>query len=147
MKNYQKFADVYDQMGADRFSTQMVAYTMRILIRHRIKAVNILDLCCGTGTAIKMFYELGFNVSGLDGSDAMICRARNKLDGLATPLYCQRLPRFNIRPHNAPSKLCHYDLITCYYDSLNYLTEERQLYTAFRSVRRHLHPRAGLSLI
>src|SRR5437868_3082434 len=40
--------------------------------------VPILDLCCGTGELVRLLSERGFQVTGLDGSEAMIQVARAK---------------------------------------------------------------------
>lgn len=147
MKPYERFAEVYDLMGADRHSEQMCEYSIRIFKRFGIKAVNGLDLCCGTGTAVSLLSDFGITMSGLDGSAEMLTIARRKLKRYKTRLYHQKLPNFNIHETNntrtmAPfnTKRVCFDLVTCFYDSLNYLLSERALLATFRSVARHLHP-------
>lgn len=138
MTQYGRFAEVYDQMGADEFSTEMVAYTLRIMKRLQIKPENMLDLCCGTGTALELFHNNGLKVSGLDGSSKMIKQARKKLTGKSIPLYCQMMPRFEILERGKIRRRKKFDLVTCYYDALNYMLSKTDLETAFRSVYRHL---------
>lgn len=140
MREYQKFASVYDRMGADRFSAEMVDYTMRIMKRLRKKPETVLDLCCGTGTALRLLHERGMRTTGLDGSAAMLRQAKAKLAGTRTQLYCRRLPRFDIVGKGTNSKRRTFDLVTCYYDSLNYLQTLQDLKSAFLSVYRHLNP-------
>jgi SAM-dependent methyltransferase len=138
---YQKFASVYDKMEADEFSRRMVAYTLRIMKRFAIQPVDGLDLCCGTGTALSLFDEHGITMSGLDRSKAMLRQARFKLQGHKVRLYNQELPRFEIASRKNGRKRCsEFDLVTCYFDSLNYLLTEHDLLTAFRSVHKHLRP-------
>lgn len=137
---YGKFASVYDDIGGDHFSVDMVAYTERIIKRHKIKAVSLLDLCCGTGSAMKLFADSGLSVSGLDGSSSMLKQARIKLKDYNPELYHQTLPSISIRESKLSNKAKKFDLITCYYDSLNYLKNERELQATFRSVYRHLKP-------
>ncbi len=139
MKTYDKFAAVYDQLGADSFSVDMVAYTFRIMRRFKIKATCGLDLCCGTGTAICLLAEGGLTMAGLDQSPGMLREARKKLKGKKVRLYRQSLPRFDIRSPKDRRRQ-RFDLVTCFFDSLNYLENARQLRAAFRAVNRHLVP-------
>jgi len=137
---YNKFAAVYDRMGADSFSVDMVKYTVKIMRRFRIDASDGLDLCCGTGTAMLHLIEHGLNMSGLDQSQAMLRQARKKLSKHSVELHRGTLPRFTIGEKRNPARPRRFDLITCFYDSLNYLRNERELKAAFRSVYRHLAP-------
>ncbi|UCC43615.1 MAG: class I SAM-dependent methyltransferase [Candidatus Zixiibacteriota bacterium] len=137
-KIFNKFASVYDRMGQDHFSVDMVDYTETLLRRFKIKPDDGLDLCCGTGTALKLFADAGIAMTGLDRSAAMLRQARNKLRGRTVKLVNQSLPRFRIA--DSRGRTVRFDLVTCFYDSLNYLRNERELKAAFRSVQRHLRP-------
>ncbi|MFQ5498966.1 MAG: class I SAM-dependent DNA methyltransferase [Candidatus Zixiibacteriota bacterium] len=134
------FASVYDKMGADEHSIRMVEYTGRILRRFRIHPATCLDLCCGTGTAIERLLDFGLDMSGLDRSKEMLAIAAKKLRGNKVTLYRKELPKFRIPLGSRADKCVTFDLITCYYDSLNYLRNLTELKTAFRSVRSHLKP-------
>jgi ubiquinone/menaquinone biosynthesis C-methylase UbiE len=79
MSVYKKFAEIYDTMGADRFSANMTEYTFRIFNHFHINVKEGLELCCGTGTAMKLFHENGFKMTGLDGSAEMLRVASKKL--------------------------------------------------------------------
>jgi SAM-dependent methyltransferase len=138
-KPYTRFAQVYDLMGADRHSAKMVEYSFKIFRRFNIKATCGLDLCCGTGTAISLFLDQRLQMSGMDQSAAMLALAARKLKGKGVKLYQKSLPRFKILRDSDSRKTRKFDLITCFYDSLNYLKNARELKTAFRSVYNHLH--------
>ena len=103
---------------------------------------DALDLCCGTGTAIKILSDEGMVMSGLDRSSEMLKIAKKKLRGRDISLYCQALPRFDIQRRASTNRPAarQFDLVTCFYDSLNYLLTERDLKAAFRAVYRHLRP-------
>ncbi|MBU8934098.1 MAG: class I SAM-dependent methyltransferase [candidate division Zixibacteria bacterium] len=135
---YSKLATVYDQMGADNHSINMVEYTENIFRRFNIRPTSGLDLCCGTGTAIVLMRELGLEMSGLDGSAAMLAVAARKLKGLKVKLYQKTLPKFRIIDDYNSRKTQTFDLITCFYDSLNYLRNAQELEATFRSVGKHL---------
>ncbi len=138
---YGKFAGIYDRMDADDHSRKMVAYTQKILQRFKITPVDGLDLCCGTGTAIAEMADFGIAMAGLDRSKDMLTEARKKLRGRKVDLYCQALPRFEIRERGkGKTSLRRFDLVTSYYDSLNYLLRGRELKAAYRAAYRHLRP-------
>ena len=40
------------------------------------RRANILDLGCGTGLSSLLFFEQGYHVTGIDGTGAMVRRAR-----------------------------------------------------------------------
>ncbi len=134
---YSQLARVYDLMGADDHSIMMTEYCLRIFKRFHIKPVKVLDLCCGTGTALKIFSDWGCTVSGLDRSAAMLGIAAKKLKGRRIKLYQKSLPKFRLFEKRGRKEV-RFDLVTCFYDSLNYLTTQRDLKTAFRSVYEHL---------
>lgn len=133
MAVYNRFADVYDKMGSDRFSIKMFGYTQRLLSKLRIKPRSILDLACGTGTAAVLWAKNGARVFGIDGSDQMLEMARRKADAekVTIELSCQKMTSFGL-----PEKV---DLVTCYFDSLNYLLTLADMAACFKSVRRVLN--------
>lgn len=139
-KPYSQLARVYDLMGADRHSVKMTEYCRAILGRFKIHPTTVLDLCCGTGTALRIFSDWGLTVAGLDQSAPMLAVAAKKLKGRKIKLYQKTLPRFALIGNNRSSQVRTFDLVTCFYDALNYLTNVRDLKTAFRSVHRHLNP-------
>jgi ubiquinone/menaquinone biosynthesis C-methylase UbiE len=136
VKIYDKFALVYDEMGADKHSQMMVKYCNRIFIKFNIKPKTGLDLCCGTGTAVKLLSEKGIEMSGLDQSKQMLAIARKKLKNKAN-LFHDSLPNFKIY-NNGKKSFQKFDLITSFYDSLNYMTTERKLKSTFQSAHMHL---------
>ena len=54
-KPYQRLAGIYDAIGADHHSADMVDYTFKIFRKFKIRPATLLDCCCGTGTALEMF--------------------------------------------------------------------------------------------
>lgn len=133
---YNKFATVYDKMGADRHSIHMVEYCQKIFKKFRIDPHTGLDLCCGTGTAIKLFAEIGLKMSGLDASAEMLTQAAAKLKKEKATLYHKSLPKFKLLDDN--QQPVQFDLVTSFYDSLNYLKSEKELGITFQSVADHL---------
>lgn len=140
MEPYNKLASIYDGIEADEHSLRMADYCREIFRRFVVRPTCGLDLCCGTGTALVVFSDWGIKMSGLDRSKSMLSVAARKTRGRGIPLYRMSLPTFRIPEPATPRKTRQFDVITCFYDSLNYLSSARQLQTAFRSVYRHLRP-------
>ena len=142
MMPYDKFGKVYDSIGHDRFSISMAQYTLDILRKFKAEPCDGLDLCCGTGSAMRVLADQGLAMSGLDRSPQMLAIAGKKLADRHVKLYRQELPRFEIRASSSGKRpqLKQFDLVTSFFDSLNYLHDERQLRATFKSVRRHLRP-------
>lgn len=135
---YSKLAVVYDLMHADHHSLNMVEYSLKLISRFKIKGTRALDLCCGTGSAIEQFHKKGYKISGLDGSAAMLAAASKKFKNKNVKLYQKSLPNFKILSTENSTKIEQFDLVTSFYDSLNYLKSEIQLKQAFKSVANHL---------
>jgi ubiquinone/menaquinone biosynthesis C-methylase UbiE len=133
MRVYQKFARVYDKIGSDQFSIKMYRYTQRLLNRLKYRPRSVIDLACGTGTAALMWAESNITTIGMDGSEQMLSIARKKArqNRVAATFSCQPLTSFSVTQK--------VDLVTCYFDSLNYLLTLGELTACFKSVHRALH--------
>lgn len=140
-KPYTRIAAIWDEIGQDKFSERMVDYTLQILKRKNFQPRSVLDLCCGTGTAAIRFARKGWEVYGLDGSADMLEIAAGKIrkEKVTVRLIHQRLPEFEIK-RTGGLGLKTFDLVTAYYDSLNYLLKEEELSVCLRNVNRHLNP-------
>jgi len=130
MTVYNRFAHVYDKMGSDRFSIKMFDYTLRMLTRLRFRPRSILDLACGTGTAAVLWAKNGDRVHGIDRSEQMLEMARRKAQEhhVKVDFSKQAMTSFTL-----PERV---DLVTCYFDSLNYLLTLADMTACFKSVRR-----------
>jgi predicted TPR repeat methyltransferase len=90
----------------------------------------VLDLCCGTGLLASELIALGYRVVGVDASDAMLARARERL-GPDVALSCITLPEL-------PGEDV-FDAAVCTFDGLNYLTPD-ELRLTMASVALRLRP-------
>ena len=89
-----------------------------------------LDLCCGTGSLLELVCEAGYAAAGVDLSRHQLAHARRNAPGA-------RLVRADVRTFDLGRR---FDVVTCLFDSFNYLTTKRGLERAFRRARRHLAP-------
>lgn len=83
-----------------------------------------LDAACGTGTLVSMLRKSGWDSMGVDLSPAMIHTASRKIPG--APLAVSNLLAM---PFNGS-----FNLITCLFDSLNFILDETDLARAFREL-------------
>ena len=100
------------------------------------KNTRILDLCCGTGQLSQKLNALGYHVTGIDGSSAMLEYARENAPGV-------ELFQKDARDFKLPHK---YHAVVSVFDSLNHVMMLRELTEVFHSVYRVLRT-GGLFLI
>lgn len=131
---YGAYAAVYDLQGQSRWSERMVAFIADLLPRYDRTPRRVLDLACGTGSAALRFAAQGYTVTGIDGSGPMLDVARQKAADEGTAV---RFMRQDMRSFTAPEPV---DLLTCFYDSLNYLTDPADLLRTFTCMRQALAP-------
>ncbi len=131
---YGAYAAVYDLQGQSRWSERMVAFLGDLLPRYEVVPRRVLDLACGTGTAALRLATQGYDVIGIDGSAPMLEVARQKAadEDAAIHFVHQDMRAFTI-----PQPV---DLLTCFYDSLNYLTDPADLVRTFICMRHALAP-------
>jgi len=117
----------------------MIDYLSKLLPRHGFAGTTALDLACGTGTVAVALARQGLQVYAIDSSPAMIEQARRKVAEAKVDIAfsCQDMRSFTL-----PTQV---DLVTCLYDSLNYLLSPADLTQAFRQVWAALRP-GGLLL-
>ena len=74
---YSHLAKTYDRdLRDDMKYTAHVEVPRLIIDALGSRRANILDLGCGTGLSSLLFFEQGYHVTGIDGTGAMVRRAR-----------------------------------------------------------------------
>lgn len=154
--HYQDYAPFYDGSGQLRFALLTHQYLGEVLDRHPVAGQRMLDLACGTGTLALLLADAGWHVVGLDASAAMLDQARAKAANLDLPGSATFLlgdmreiatkderPKTNdcaLRPSSSVLRPSSFDLVTCFYDSLNYMLSEDDLAACFRTAASALAP-------
>lgn len=127
-KPYEVLATLYDVAGWGAFSERMADRVFPLAAKHGLSEIrHIVDVACGTGIAAAKFAEAGYCVTGVDRSPQMLAQARKRVAGAGlreVTLVEADMCDFAL---NEPV-----DLVTCMYDSLNYLLEMADLAAAFR---------------
>jgi SAM-dependent methyltransferase len=120
-------APYYDTLMSFVNYPSWVDYIEKIVMLSNIKENVILDLACGTGVCMNLWANKGYRVIGLDRSFGMLQVSKEKL--------VQHDNAFLINGDMRDFHLARrVPIITCLYDSLNYLLTESHLLSCFRSV-------------
>jgi SAM-dependent methyltransferase len=136
---YERYAPLYDNSGQIRFALLTADYLREVLKRHPITGRHALDLACGTGTLALLLAEEGWHVIGIDSSAAMLAQAQAKraqAELAGSVHFIQHDMRY--AADVTPAGACH--LVTCTYDSLNYMLTAADLAACFAAAAHALAP-------
>lgn len=131
LKIYQKFCLFYDKLYGGNFYSSYVFFIDKMIKKYRLKNPRILDIACGTAKLIEGLKKKYQNIEGIDASEEMLKIAQNK--NKEVKFYHQSLPDFDTGKK--------YNVITCTFDSVNYLTKKKSLGLLFKKISQHLEPR------
>lgn len=135
---YSHFAEVYQRGSYPEFSKWILGLLPSLLDKFSLpQSGKLLDLACGEGTFLEGMVLNGWQVSGLDQSSAMLRLAEERLKKTGQPF---RLIHDDMRNLSFQNE---FDLITCWFDSMNYLLDLTDLENVFNRVFRALRPKGG----
>ena len=121
------FAYVYNDKW-ESWGEKMWPFLRKVVRKKAPYTSTWLDLCCGTGSLLKFVCKEGFSAVGLDSSKHQINYAKQNAPHA-------RILQGDIRQLSLPQT---FDVITCMFDSLNYLTLKRDLAKVFHRVQLHM---------
>ncbi|GAA3854091.1 class I SAM-dependent DNA methyltransferase [Streptomyces sedi] len=132
-----QFAEVYDRVYCTLYDYAAHARLIADLAReHAPEAATLLDVGCGTGEHLRHLRG-EFAVTGLDLSEPMLARAREKLPA-DVPLHQADMRKFDLGRS--------YDVICSMYSAVGYLGGVPDLRDAVATMARHLTP-AGVLIV
>jgi SAM-dependent methyltransferase len=151
---YDAYAAVYDAIGQGRFSARLAAWALGWLAERGTPPERVLDLACGAGDAALVFAAAGCAVVGVDQSRPMLEIARGKARDAGYDIGFVEGDIRELEPRTKNQELvdaellgsrfsllnAQFDLATCFYDSANYLTGDRDLDRLFAGVAAALRP-------
>lgn len=147
MEAYEGFAEVYDELMDNVPYPKWAEHLREMIGRYGVSKPErdveglldsernlVLDLCCGTGTLAELMYGMGYDVIGVDGSEAMLNIAMKKRDSTGSEILYLLQDMRELELYSTVGT------IYCVCDSLNYILEEEELLTVFRLVNNYLFP-------
>ena len=140
MASYEFLAASYDELMRDADYARRADFVEKLFRRASKRDVHtVLDLACGTGTMTCLLAERGYELISVDGSEDMLMEAREKAQGIdgVEPLFLhQSMPRLDLNDT--------VDAAICCLDSLNYLTNPKDVRRTFERLRLFVSPDGAL---
>lgn len=127
------FAENYDLMvGADY--DKIIDFIDNSIKKYKSDSTLVCDLGCGTGTVALALSKRGYDMIAIDGSEDMLGVAREKATSESDDkvlFLCQDIVNFELYGT--------VDVIYSTLDTVNYITDKRDLNTFFKWVRNYLN--------
>jgi ubiquinone/menaquinone biosynthesis C-methylase UbiE len=135
IKPYSRIAEVYDDLMTAVDYASWAGYIDQLIKRCGMgPGAGLLDIACGTGSLALLLAGKGYNVDGMDLSREMLKIATKKAKGMRVKaeFFEGDIKGFEVKNN--------YDVITCCFDSVNYLSTPEELSACFGSVHKALKP-------
>lgn len=131
---YGGFAGVYDRFMDNVPYEEWCGRLTALLREHGCEGGLLADLGCGTGTMTELLAEAGYDMIGIDSSEEMLEIAMDKRErsGHDILYLLQDMREFELYGTVGG--------IVCVCDSINYITDYRDLVQVFRLVNNYLDP-------
>jgi len=127
---YGDFARFYDLLGWNKF-VRVCAERLRHFVTLRgTGGESVLDLACGTGELEFYLRKTNLDFTGVDISWQMLSEARKKVRGVKFVHGDMTSVRLNKK----------FDIVTCFFDSVNHLSGVTAMKRMFKTARMHLKP-------
>ncbi len=114
---YAELAKIYDRVMNHVKYDEWAEYIASIFHHFGMNGKHILEIACGTGTLSIFLHKLGYDVTSMDLSPAMLAVAAVKFEahGMPRKLFAANMTSLPLKTE--------FDAVLCLYDSVNYLQE------------------------
>ncbi len=126
------YAEQYDILYEDKDYAAECDLLERVFDKYDRRVQSILDIGCGTGNHSIPLAQRGYQVTGVDLSESMLERARQKA-GDGNPVFVQGDAR-KVNLHQT------FDAVLMMFAVLGYQLSNDDVLAALRTVRQHLKP-------
>ncbi len=123
---YDKSAEFYDAIYSWKDYATEVNRLRGVLAARGISSGTLLDVACGTGKHLSLLTP-HFRAEGVELAPRMAEIARGRLPG--TPIHEGDMRSFHLERH--------FDVVTCLFSSIGYMTELENLHEAIANMARH----------
>ena len=127
---YDDFAPFYDRYWGDYYLDDCRQGLAEQILPRIPAGGRVLDLCCGTGQLARWLTAFGFEVVGLDGSEAMLDHA--KRNAPKAELVCKDARSFSFKQP--------FDAVLSTFDSINHFASLDDVSRVFENVHAALEP-------
>lgn len=134
MASYQSFAQFYDSLTLNVDYKSRADYILKLFDRLNHNMGITLDLACGTGSLTLELAQRGVDIYGIDASQDMLSEALDKAYdlGLNILFLCQKMQNIDLYGT--------VDTCICTLDSINHLTDIKDVQKTFDRVSLFLDP-------
>lgn len=122
---YETFAFVYDEVMDEGLYEKWLAFSKRHLPQ---KTKSILELACGTGALAVDFAKEGYEITALDLSEEMLMMASERAAQAEVTVQFVQGNMLDL------SEVGQYEAITCFSDSLCYMSNRQEVQQVFDEV-------------
>lgn len=128
--SYQVFAQVYDAIMDETLYDKWANYVAQTMPQPQS---SILELACGTGALAVHLKKQGLHVTGLDLSENMLTLAQDRALAAGVDLPLIEGDMLDL------ADIGTFDMVTCFSDSLCYMSDEVAVKQVFEQVYQALH--------
>ncbi|WP_027363670.1 class I SAM-dependent DNA methyltransferase [Desulfotruncus alcoholivorax] len=137
MNQYSGLSSIYDYLVSGVDFEGWIDYAELLLKHFGLHAGSVADIACGTGKTTIPFAKRGYKTFGVDISEDMVALASNQA---AVENIDINFSKQDMRHFFLPEKV---DLVTCFHDGLNYLTDIKDIVKTFKSVNKNLNKKGS----
>jgi SAM-dependent methyltransferase len=132
---YQHFAKFYAQGPYMAYSQRMLEFLPVLAEKFNLPTIGAcLDLACGEGSFLRGMAALGWDATGVDQSEEMLSIASQRSSEAGLNI------RWQAGDFRKLDFTAEFDLVTCWFDSLNYMTSPDDLQAVFQGAAAALKP-------
>ena len=133
MQVFKNYAEYYDLLYKDKDYEAEVDFLESIFNQYsKNKISTILDLCCGTGSHAIILNRKGYKVTGVDASEVMLDKAKEKKQKSGNNI---DFHPGDIRNFQLEKK---FDCVTCMFAGFNYVIENDDIEKMLKNIHQHL---------
>ena len=132
--SYSRLAAIYDYVMRHVDYVHWSDYVELLFERHNAVPSRVLDLACGTGSLAMEMRRRAYGVTGADGCEQMLLKARDKAERQGYDITFHHKNLLDL------SGLDRHEVVLCLYDSINYLMSLQEVEQGINEIYRVVAP-------